>query len=237
MHRGRGAGRARVRDRAGPPRPARAHGREHRRAREGRSAGRALPLGRGREPPRVPRAVPRPPGCRLPVPRARHKGTGRLPHLAPGVHPSHAAHDAQRRELRSVLVRDRALVGRASHGAGGERLHGLPGREPAGGWAAGCGRPDRGDRPGSRGAAALELHGAERSHRQGDGAGRGDEGKPVAGVARVAGRAVRESADLRARRERDLGDQAAARCDRPHARLAGPHRCLRWQLHVPTRSG
>src|SRR2546422_4769193 len=36
---------------------------------------------------------------------------------------------------------------------------------------------------------------------QGDRAGRGDEGKPVAGVARVAGRAVRESADLRARRQ------------------------------------
>src|SRR5207247_226842 len=114
--------------------PARAHGREHRRAREGRSAGRALPLGRGREPARVPRAVPRPPGCRLPFSRARQKGTGRPPHLAPGVHSSHAAHDAQRRELRSVVVRDRALVGRASHGAGGQRLHGLPGRDPAGGW-------------------------------------------------------------------------------------------------------
>src|SRR5207244_4661810 len=88
----------------------------------------------------------------------------------------------------------------------------------------------------SRGAAALELHGAERSHRQGDGAGRGDEGELIAGVARVAGRDVPESPDLRARRERDLGDAAAARYDRPHARLARPDRCLWWQLHVPTRA-
>src|SRR2546427_1756351 len=61
----------------------------------------------------------------------------------------------------TTLFRSRALAGRASHGAGGERLHGLPSREPAGGWAARCGRPDRGDRPGSRGAAALELRSEE----------------------------------------------------------------------------
>src|SRR6266581_4409616 len=57
-----------------------------------------------------------------------------------------------------------------------------------------------------------------------------------AGVARARTGAVREPPDLRARREGDLGDQAAARPDRPHDGLAAPHDRVRWELHVPARA-
>src|SRR6266581_2774032 len=56
------------------------------------------------------------------------------------------------------------------------------------------------------------------------------------GVARVAGHAVRESADLCAGREGDLGDAAPPRPGDPHARLAASQRRLRRQLSLPARA-
>ena len=94
------------------------------RAGEGRDAGRALPLGRGREPVGAPRAVPG--AARTRTSRcARRSSQERVYFLTGGAraaHP-HAAHHAEPRQLRGVALRDRALAGREGRGAGRQHVH------------------------------------------------------------------------------------------------------------------
>src|SRR6266566_4734156 len=150
--------------------------------------------------------------------------------------PADASIDAQSRPLHRLAVRDRALARRQSRRARRQSVHGVSGGAAARAGVGGGGYPDGGRRSRSRREPDARWYAAQRPGREGHGAGRRYARPARTGVVRVAESAVGESPDLRARRERAVGDEAATRSRHPHTRLAAPDRCLRGQLHLSARA-
>ena len=177
-----------------------------RRAGEGRRPGGPQPFRRGDQPEVVPGTVSRDGGVGLPLP-ARCRARGRvLPDGAEARPHPRAADDAQPRQPHRVDLGGRALARRTRRGSRCDDPAGLPGGRPPGG-RRGRGRcADCAARPEPRRTAGRrQLHAPGGRHRARDRALRGDAGHPFAGIPRVAGDQVGESADLLAGREGALG--------------------------------
>ena len=131
----------------------------------------------------------------------------------------------------ALALRDRALAGREGRGAGRQHVHRLSRRTRC--WCEDdrvIGVRTTPERPQARRHARQRLHPAHRPDRARHRA-RGGHARPAhAGLAAVAGRGLRQPADLRAGREGAVGDEAAARRRRPHDGLAAADRRVRRQL-------
>ena len=133
-------------------------------------------------------------------------------------------------------LRDRALAGRAGRGAGRQPLRRLPGGLAAGRGQRGARRAHHAVRARPRAAARpATTPSPPTSPAKVTVLAEGTRGHAEPGVARVAAGRLAQPADLRARREGGLGDQAAARRGDPHPGLAAarPTRsaaasCIRW---------
>ncbi len=86
------------------------------------------------------------------------------------------------------------------------------------------------ERPQSRRHPRGRLCGADRPDGAGHRAVGGDTGHVVAGVVRMAGSHLAQSADLRARREGSVEGGAPPRSGHPYDGVAAPQRRVRWEL-------
>jgi len=118
------------------------------RAREGEALGEHSLSGRGREPPRIRELFPDLKDGDFPFRGLVEKERVALSPPA-GRSPSHAAHDAQRRELRGIVVRDRRWLGERAAAFGVNVFTGFPAASLLV-MANGSQASDGADRPGPR---------------------------------------------------------------------------------------
>jgi len=210
------------------PRSTPRHGPEHRRAREGRVPGGALPLGAVVNP-RAFRELPRPEDADFPF--RGPSGRSGSPCSPPAARsPSHTAHHAQCRELRRVIMRDRALDGRAGHGAGVNVFTGFS-RASLLVDGAGGGRTHRSDRAGSRrgGRSRINMRRTISPPRL-TALAEGTRG--LSRSVLDAGREVRNP-QIFALGVKEIWRRSAARLDRPYPRLARPDGCFGGSFMYP----